>query len=219
VPQSRSPSELAEPDVEAQSALRARAAAMPPEQRRASILEATVPLLIAYGTEITTRQIAAAACVAEGTLFRVFADKDTLIAAAIEKAFDPEPVAAELRAIDPSLDLEARCEAAVAIIQARVASTWRILTAFGGIEAAERARPPREREQGIAAVVHALAAMLEPDRARLRMKPIEAADLLRGVSIASSHPALTMGEPRSPHEIVSVLLHGIRKPTQGGRKC
>jgi AcrR family transcriptional regulator len=217
VPQTPSSGLLSEPDAEAQSALRGRAAAMPPEQRRASILEATVPLLIAYGTEISTRQIAAAACVAEGTLFRVFADKDTLIAAAIEKAFDPEPVAAELRAIDPSLDLEERCEAAVAIIQARVASLWRILNAFG--EPAERPRGPRERQEATSAIVQALAAMLEPDRARLRMKPMEAADLLRGVSIASSHPGLTMGEPRSPHEIVSVLLHGIRKPTQGGRRC
>ena len=90
---------------------------MPSEERRASILAATVPLLIDHGTEITTRQIAAAAGVAEGTIFRVFIDKETLIAAAVEQAFDPAPVEAELRAIDPTLDLEARCEAAVDIIQ------------------------------------------------------------------------------------------------------
>ena len=81
---------------------------MPAEERRASILAATVPLLIDHGTQITTRQIAEAAGVAEGTIFRVFVDKETLIEAAVEQAFDPAPVEAELRAIDPTLALEAR---------------------------------------------------------------------------------------------------------------
>ena len=45
------------------------------------------------------------------------------------------------------------------------------------------------------------------------MEPMEAADVLRGLTIASSHPALTVGEPRSPKEIVSVILDGIRTPT------
>ena len=129
----RSSTPLTIPDTEATGgSSRVRAAAMPAEERRASILAATVPLLIAHGTEITTRQIAAAACVAEGTIFRVFVDKETLIEAAVEQAFDPAPVEAEFRAIDLTLPLEARCEAAVDIVQRRVASLWRILTAVGG---------------------------------------------------------------------------------------
>ena len=85
---------------------RPRAAALPPQARRAAIIDATVVLLIAHGTTITTRQIAEAAGIAEGTIFRVFADKESLIAAAIEQAFDPAPVDAELRAIDATLPLE-----------------------------------------------------------------------------------------------------------------
>jgi AcrR family transcriptional regulator len=189
---------------------------MPSEERRASILAATVPLLIEHGTEITTRQIATAACVAEGTIFRVFVDKETLIAAAVEQAFDPAPVEAELRAIDLTLELDARCEAAVEILQNRVASLWRILTAVGGFESEVQ---QAKREARRRSTLRALARVFEPDRARLRLKPMEAADVLRGLTIASCHPALTSGEPMSPHKIVSVVLDGIRKQQDGQRAC
>jgi AcrR family transcriptional regulator len=186
------------------------------EERRASILAATVPLLIAHGTEITTRQIATAACVAEGTIFRVFADKETLIAAAIEQAFDPGPLEAELRAIDPTLELDARCEAAVDILQNRVASLWRILTAVGGFVSEDQRAKREDRRRS---TLHALASVFEPDRARLRLEPMEAADVLRGLTIASCHPALTVGEPMSPHKIASVVLDGIRTHPDGQPTC
>ena len=217
MPAAHSSVSLINPDTEKVSgSSRARAAALPPEERRASILAATVPLLIAHGTQITTRQIAEAAGVAEGTIFRVFADKETLIEAAVEQAFDPAPVQAELRAIDPTLPLEVRCEAAVDIIQRRVASLWRILAALGG---ANLPGVPREKNENRPSFLRAVATVFEPDRARLRMDPMEAADVLRGLTIASSHPALTVGEPKTPREIASVILDGIRTSTGAARTC
>ena len=59
---------------------------MPPEARRAAIIEATLPLLLERGAGISTRQIAEAAGIAEGTIFRVFPDKDAVVQAAIERA-------------------------------------------------------------------------------------------------------------------------------------
>ena len=53
-----------------------RASAMPAEERRTAIIEAVRPLLAEYGESVTSKQIAAAAGIAEGTIFRVFADKD-----------------------------------------------------------------------------------------------------------------------------------------------
>src|SRR5258705_6822875 len=76
---------LAEPDPPR----RQRVAAMAPDHRRAAIVDATIPLLRENGLLVTTRQIADAAGVAEGTIFGVFNDKASLIRAAVIKALDP----------------------------------------------------------------------------------------------------------------------------------
>ena len=55
-----------------------RAAALPPDERRSMIVAATLPLLLEHGDRVTTRQIAEAAGIAEGTIFRAFADKDEM---------------------------------------------------------------------------------------------------------------------------------------------
>ena len=80
---------------------RKRASALPPDERRSAIIEATLPLLLEHGEMVTTRQIAEAAGIAEGTIFRVFADKDAVIAAVIDAAVDPAPIEAALGAHRP----------------------------------------------------------------------------------------------------------------------
>lgn len=56
---------------------------MPAAQRRASIIEATIPLLEQQGVSISTRQVAEASGVAEGTLFRVFDSLTDILEAAV----------------------------------------------------------------------------------------------------------------------------------------
>src|SRR5262245_51733893 len=108
-----------------------RAAALPPEARREAIIAAALPLLIEQGPAVTTRQIAEAAGIAEGTIFRVFADKDALIAAAVEKALDPAPLDARFDAIDLGLPLEERLVAAVRAIEERATSVWQLVSSVG----------------------------------------------------------------------------------------
>ncbi len=52
---------------------------MAPEDRRAALIAATIPLLREHGLDVSTRQIAQAAGVAEGTIFGVFPDKNSLV--------------------------------------------------------------------------------------------------------------------------------------------
>src|ERR1700704_2407818 len=84
---------------------RRRAAALPLEARRSMIIEATTPLLLEHGEMVTTRQVADAAGIAEGTIFRAFADKDELLGAVIDAALDPAPLELALATIDPTLPL------------------------------------------------------------------------------------------------------------------
>ena len=186
---------------------RHRAAPLPPEERRAAIVAATIPLLIAHGSMVNTRQIAEAAGIAEGTIFRVFRDKEQLIDAAVEQAFDPGPSDDALRAIDRALPLEARLEAAAEIIQRRVSAIWQLMAAVGRTKPPESVRPAGEpyRPPNSAA----LAELFEPDRGHLRRDPLASAQLFRGLIFAASHPALA-DEPLPPAEIVSLLLDGIR---------
>src|SRR3954447_7254948 len=66
-----------------------RAASMSRDDRRKAIVSALVPLIVERGGEVTTREIAQAAGIAEGTIFRVFPDKKSLLLAAAEEAINP----------------------------------------------------------------------------------------------------------------------------------
>ncbi|MGZ4714047.1 MAG: TetR/AcrR family transcriptional regulator [Acidimicrobiia bacterium] len=184
---------------------RTRAVALPAEERRAHIIEATLPLLLEHGATVTSRQIAEAAGIAEGTIFRVFPDKDSLFDAVVDAALDTASVNAALDAIDASLPLEDRLVAAVDILRRRVADVLQLRAIVG------------PRGDAPSTDLTKIAAVFEPDAAHLRRTPIEAAHLLRGLTLAGTHPALIHDEPLSSTEIVSLLLDGVRAPSMPPR--
>lgn len=189
-----------------------RAAALPADERRAAIVAATLPLLIERGPGVTTKQIAEAAGIAEGTIFRVFRDKEAVIEAALAMAFDAASTEAAIAGIDRALPFERQLAEAVDIMQRRHADIWRLVSSLGG-PAALRGRGPKPPADLVA-----LAELFEPQRQHLRHDPATAAKELRALTLAVSHPALHADEPMSPAEVVSLLLDGIRTqgPTGGG---
>jgi AcrR family transcriptional regulator len=186
---------------------RTRAAALPPSERRAEIIAATLPLVLTHGSAVTTRQIAEAAGIAEGTIFRVFPDKESLIEAVVESAFDTASTDAALIGIDPALPLEARLVAAVEILRRRVADLWQLHTALGMMQVSSSGPSRPDKHQ--ASNLMPLATLFVADREQIRREPLEAAHLLRGLTIASTHPALILDAPLSSTEIVSLFLDGI----------
>jgi AcrR family transcriptional regulator len=184
----------------------ARAAPLGPDARRASIIAATLPLLRVHGRAVTTSQIAMAAGVAEGTLFRVFPDKDALITAAIASAFEPAPFEREVAQIDRSQGLREQLIAVSAVLQRRIGEIWQLISMLGlPAPPPEHQKPPADEIR----VRSVLAALFEPFRDEIRCDPDQAARLLRALAFAGTHPRMT-DQPLTPHEITSLLLDGIR---------
>ena len=177
-----------------------RATALPPDERRSMIVAATLPLLLEHGDRVTSRQIAEAAGIAEGTIFRAFADKDEVIAAVIDAALDPEPLEAALTDIPLGLPLEDALAAAILIMQQRVIDIWRLVSSVGP-QFHETTRRPMP-DSG------ALVRVFETNRARISVEPIVAARLLRALTLSTTHPMLA-GEPTSSDELGELFLHGV----------
>jgi AcrR family transcriptional regulator len=188
-----------------------RAAALPTEERRSTIVAASLPLFLEQGAGVTTREIAQAAGIAEGTIFRVFPDKTALLDAVIEAALDPTPADAAIERIDPELPFEGRLVAAVEILRKRVLYLFRVFLAASGTT--RGARPERSHE------LPALTAIFATEAEHLSQPPAEAARVLRGLTFACVHPSFGTDDPITSEEIVAVLLDGIRRAESVEPSC
>lgn len=189
-----------------------RAAPLSPDLRRESLIDQTLPLLREYGDAVTTRQIAEACGVAEGTIFRAFPDKDSLITAALDKALDPTVMIAEIARIDPALPLEPRLRAAATILHERLTVVFALLGAMRLTRPPAHARNSschNDHKARQAEIIEAVADLLRPDEHLLRRSPTEVAQLLRALIFSGAHPLISAEAPLDSDEIVSILLDGV----------
>jgi AcrR family transcriptional regulator len=188
-----------------------RATPLSADARRAAIMSATEPLLVQQGRNISTRQIADAAGIAEGTIFRVFPTKDALIDAVIEDAFDVTTVCEAIAGIDTSLPLPARMEAAAEILQARLRRMFALFHSMSLRPAEKSQREAHAKHvRNNAEIDSAIADVIGPEEDSLTVAAMTAAALLRSVTFAVTHPILSDVE-RSPQQIVDVLLYGVMR--------
>jgi AcrR family transcriptional regulator len=190
---------------------RRRVPAMAPEERRAALIEATIPLLHEHGLEVSTRQIASAAGVAEGTIFGVFESKSQLVVCSVIKALDPQPDLDGLAAIDRSAPLHERVTAAAELVHQRFVERAHLMHAarklimIGEQDPDTVARMTANREK----IGAALADVFEPDAASLRVTPVRAAHLL--LMFCGANTFGPYGEPDSfsGADLAALLLDGI----------
>ena len=180
------------------------------DERRAALIAATEPLLERFGRDVSTRQIAEAAGIAEGTIFRAFATKEELIDAVIEDAYNIQRTCDELAKVDLSLNLEQRLVSAVEILQKRLR---RLVALFWSLrlrkDAPDRDSFRAKQQADNELVNRAIATLIRPEQDRLRLDALEAASVLRAVTFSMSHHILGDQRLAEPHQIVDLILYGI----------
>lgn len=204
-----------------------RATALPPSERRVSIVRAALRLIAAQGTMPTTREIAEEAGIAEGTIFRAFDTKERLVEAVVGETFCPAPIAEQMRGIDLDQPLRERLVALVTVLQGRFTEIFGVMSALGltappaDVEEHRGCRPecghiPVDEQDPTVDTAWGdrrgrLLAFVEPDADQLTCTPAELVKYLRLFTFSASHPDIAEGQILPPQTIVAVVLDGVTR--------
>lgn len=189
-----------------------RAAPMTPQERHDQLVDVTLRLLREHGRAVTTKQIAEAAGIAEGTIFRVVTSKDELVDAALARAFDHGAIFDRIAEIDPALDLRDRMVRLVSILQQRFRATFGLIRKVGMLGPPAHLHDSAEADAVRARLERACVELVGADAEHLSVEPGEMVHRLRLLTFAGSHEQVADGRLLSPEEIVDTVLTGLLAP-------
>ena len=175
-----------------------------------------MPLLLDEGPELSTRTIARAAGVAEGTIFRAFETKHDLLHATICAALQPDAALAALADLPSGQPLEERVEQILIILRGEVQRTRALFVHLTGADRPPHPPPGHHRFPGgpheaKSRLVDAASVALEPYAAALAVPPTSAAYILASLAFAAGFLTTTDSRFEQPRELANAVLHGIAK--------
>lgn len=202
-------------ETAAGAAPRTRADRMPPERRRAMIAEQAVPLFLEHGAALTTRRLAEEIGIAEGTIFRAFGDKDSLLRAAVEAFFAQGRARMTAGLVDPDLPLAEKVAVMVREIRAWSGRTMRMLSLVPREEMPRYLSGARDH-----AYRDAVAAAFAADADVLSIPPERLGQVLRLAVMAGGRGHPDHHDALTDDEIVGFILYGIAGAPRGkDRSC
>ncbi|GAB1513770.1 TetR/AcrR family transcriptional regulator [Actinophytocola sp. KF-1] len=205
---------------------RRRAPAMSQEERRAAIVRSTLPLLIEHGGNVSTSQIAAAAGIAEGTVFRAFKDKQDLLIACMRAGMNSDEEVAVIERIGTEGPLADRLTRGVEAISGYLDRVWAIGQAMraGGVSPEDMHRrmhgDDEEGEPGpppeMLRVTRAIGGLFDEATDNLRVDAERATRMLLGLVLSNRMQGQGFGTAADdPAQIVDLFLHGVIHTDKG----
>jgi AcrR family transcriptional regulator len=189
---------------------RERARPLSPDDRRAAILDAVMPVIRRHGREVSSRQLADAAGVAEGTLFRAFGDKESILEAAIERIRDPEPLRAALRGIDPDEPTEAKVRQVLHLLRERFEHVVQFMAAMR-LQGPPPTRPRPEDAEWLGI----LERLFRPGE--LAVPVVELGHYLRLLAFGAAIPVFSESHPFDTDDLAALVLRGVLPSATEGK--
>lgn len=187
------------------------------DERREAIVQAALPLLVEHGAHLSTRQVADAAGIAEGTVFRVFADKDELLRACLSEAFRTDDLCARIGQVPGEQDLPTRLVDAGMLVldhMAQLGAMMQSLAASGYNIHQQRTQNQRAEDEDdhlrfMRDLTEATTGLLAADEHRLRIPADQLVRMFLGLLTSTRFDPLAGQDRRAAvAQRVDVLLNG-----------
>ncbi len=177
------------------------------------IVQSVLPLLVEHGAGVTSAQIARAAGIGEGTVFRVFKDKDELFATCFAEALKPDQVLDAIAVIDLDQPLDERLIEAAGALSAHLQRMGALMAAMHGTGGRLEHRHGPDgrgdrRKESMSAMRDAMVELFEPEKDRLRLPAAQSAALFLSLLFSGRIRFGETGDEPTTMELVDVFLNG-----------